>query len=129
MHHSLYRHKTDHFTLLACARKHFMKIIEKDNSWPSTKAWCIIDMKEQTICRRYWQICKICGTKVRPRFPNHVIEKMVQCAVDSFLKRNRMERDRRVRWCCCRQGTQWKTPPGEVWQMHKRWRTLLLTCR
>ena len=60
---------------------------EKDNRWPSTKAWCIIDLKEQIICRRYWQICKICGTKVRPRFPNHVIEKMVQCAVDSFLKR------------------------------------------
>ena len=58
-----------------------------DNHWPSVYSRCFIDLKEQTICYRYYQNCKKCETEVRPTYSYEVIEKMAMYAVDSFLIR------------------------------------------
>ena len=59
----------------------------RHHRWPSAHSWCIIDLKTQTICYRYKQMCKKCECKAKPEFPEESIEKMADYVVESYLRR------------------------------------------
>ncbi len=69
---------------------------EEDNDWNSVFSWCIIDLKKQKICYRYYEQCKKCETKAWPQFSYETIEKLAHLTVESFLFRTgRKERPER----------------------------------
>ena len=65
------------FAWFICPKKH--------RYWGSARAWCVIDLKEQTICYRYKQGCKKCDSNAYPEFPERVIRKVAEFAVKWFL--------------------------------------------
>ena len=60
---------------------------KRDNYWPSAHAWCILDLKTQTLCDRYKQGCKKCESKASPEFTPDSIRRMAKRAVKLFLIR------------------------------------------
>ena len=67
------------FAWFACPNKH--------RYWPSANAWCVIDLRTQTISYRYIQRCQGCGSEASPEFTEEALEKMAERAVKSFLRR------------------------------------------
>lgn len=55
--------------------------------WPSAQAWCFIDLKEQEICYTYYQKCKRCYSKAKPKFAEKAVKGMSKYAVKKFLYR------------------------------------------
>ena len=56
-------------------------------SWPSAHAWCVIDLKEQTVCYEFKQDCQSCDEAVTPEYDSDVFREMVEFAVKLYLKR------------------------------------------
>ena len=57
-------------------------------TWPSAHAWCIMDLKEQKIVKRYPQDCQRCDGSAQPEFDEEAIRRMAEYAVKSFLIRS-----------------------------------------
>ena len=63
-------------------------------TWPSAHAWCIMDLKEQKIVKRYPQECQRCEGSAQPEFDEEAIRRMAEYAVKSFLIRSgKLQRD------------------------------------
>ena len=60
---------------------------QKQKDWPSVRAWCVIDLKLQEICHRYYQKCNKCDSKAYPNFTVESLKKMAEYAVKQFLIR------------------------------------------
>ncbi len=56
--------------------------------WGSARAWCIIDLKSQTIIHRFKQDCKSCNRGVTPEYDEEAVERMAEYAVTTFLRRS-----------------------------------------
>ena len=58
-----------------------------DRKWPSAHAWCIIDLKEKSICYLYKQGCQKCETMAFPEFTKEFVKWVAELAVKSFLRK------------------------------------------
>ena len=56
--------------------------------WGSARAWCIIDLKRQSIIYRFDQDCRKCEQSVLPEFDEEAIRRMAEYAVKTYLRRS-----------------------------------------
>ena len=56
------------------------------HTWHSAHAWCVMDLKEQEIVRKFGQECRQCEEMVLPEFDEDALEEMTEYAADSYLR-------------------------------------------
>lgn len=65
--------------------------------WKSAHAWCIFDLKTESIFYRYLQDCKICNSGNSPKFSEESMRRMAEYGVQTFLyKMGREIRPRKI---------------------------------
>ena len=55
--------------------------------WASGHAWCIMDLREQSIIHRFTQECQKCEGSAEPEFDRAALRRMAEWAVDTYLRR------------------------------------------
>ena len=75
-------------------REHDNDGITCTRTWPSAHSWCIMDLKQQRIVKRFSQDCQKCEGSAQPEFEEEAIRRMAEYAVKSYLIRSgKLQRD------------------------------------
>ena len=81
---SLRCHRTKGFARFRCAC---------GRSWVSAHAWCVLDLRKQSLAHKFKQECQTCDDGGRPMFDEESMNRMALYAVDRYLiKTGRLQR-------------------------------------